>query len=152
MEKHPESDTLYVSQIDFGEAGGLRTVVSGLANYISLDELKGRHVVGLLNLKPAKLRGIESKAMILCASQDEPKSVEPLIAPEGSEVGDRVFVEGYDNYPQVPEQLNPKKKIWEKLAADLKTSGDGVAQWQSNKMLTARGAVKAKSLTNVPVK
>jgi len=152
VEKHPEADTLYVSQVDFGEAGGYRTVVSGLANFITLEELKGRLVVALLNLKPAKLKGVESKAMILCASQDEPKSVEPLLAPAGSEVGDRVFVEGYNNYPQVPEQINPKKKIWEKLAADLKTSGDGVAEWQSNSLQTSRGIIKSKSLINVPVK
>lgn len=46
--------------------------------------------------------------------REAPRTVEPLNPPEGSAVGERVFVEGYsDGTPE--EQLNPKKKIWEKL-------------------------------------
>lgn len=45
---------------------------------------------------------------------NEPAAAEPLRAPEGSAPGDRVFVEGYaDGTPD--EELNPKKKIWEKI-------------------------------------
>ena len=97
-----------MSQIDFGEPEN-RTVVSGLADYITVEALTNRLVVALCNLKPAKLKGIESKAMILCASSENPRDVEPLTVPDGSEIGERVVVEGYDNSPQVPEQLNPKK-------------------------------------------
>jgi len=50
--------------------------------------------------------------LFLC--RDEPRQVEPLIAPAGSQVGDRVTFEGADIC--TPDQiLNPKKKIWEKL-------------------------------------
>ncbi|KAI1294914.1 Tyrosine--tRNA ligase, cytoplasmic [Halotydeus destructor] len=152
VEKHPDADSLYVSQVDFGEAGGFRTVVSGLAHYVTIEQLKGSNVVALCNLKPAKLKGIESRAMILCASVDEPKAVEPLIAPEGSQPGDRVFVEGYENLPQIPEQLNPKKKIWEKLQADLKVSSTGLAEWSACPLQTSKGVVMSKNLKSVPIK
>ena len=62
--------------------------------------MQDRLVVVLCNLKPAKLKGIESKGMVLCASvtkEDGTKCVEPLIAPEGAAPGDRVHVEGYED-------------------------------------------------------
>lgn len=67
VSKHPEADSLYVEKIDLGEEQP-RTIVSGLVNFIPIEEMQGRMVVVLCNLKPAKMRGIESKGMVLCAS------------------------------------------------------------------------------------
>lgn len=50
--------------------GEERTVVSGIAEYYSPDELVGKKVVLVYNLKPAKLCGIESQGMLLCAEKD----------------------------------------------------------------------------------
>lgn len=68
VSKHPDADTLYVEKIDLGEAEP-RTVVSGLAKFVPLEELQGRHVAVLCNLKPAKMRGVESQGMLLCTSK-----------------------------------------------------------------------------------
>ena len=65
-----------------------------------MEEMRNRLVVVLCNLKPAKLKGVESKGMVLCASianEDGKKFVEPLITPEGAAPGDRVHVEGYED-------------------------------------------------------
>lgn len=67
ISKHPDADTLYVSKIEVGEETP-RTVVSGLVNFYSIEELKDRMVVLLCNLKPSKMRGVESTGMVLCAS------------------------------------------------------------------------------------
>lgn len=67
VSKHPEADSLYVEKIDLGEEQP-RTIVSGLVNFIPLEEMQSRMVVVLCNLKPAKMRGIESQGMVLCAS------------------------------------------------------------------------------------
>lgn len=67
VSKHPDADALYVEKIDIGEPT-TRTIVSGLVNFIPIDEMKDRMVVVLCNLKPAKMRGIESQGMVLCAS------------------------------------------------------------------------------------
>lgn len=48
--------------------GAPRTIVSGLVNFVSIEEMKDRDVIVLCNLKPAKMRGIESCGMVLCAS------------------------------------------------------------------------------------
>ncbi|XP_049891436.1 tyrosine--tRNA ligase, cytoplasmic [Epinephelus moara] len=114
VEKHPDADSLYLEKIDVGEAEP-RTVVSGLVAYLSQEELQDRMVLVLCNLKPQKMRGIESQAMLLCASiEGEPRRVEPLDPPEGSSPGERVFVEGYET-GKPDDRLNPKKKVWEKV-------------------------------------
>lgn len=45
-----------------------RTIVSGLVQYVPIEEMQGRSVLVLCNLKPAKMRGVESCGMVLCAS------------------------------------------------------------------------------------
>lgn len=65
--QHPDADSLYLEKIDVGEAEP-RTVVSGLVAYVSQEDLQDRMVLVLCNLKPQKMRGIESQAMLLCAS------------------------------------------------------------------------------------
>uniref|UniRef100_H2YLL3 Tyrosine--tRNA ligase n=1 Tax=Ciona savignyi TaxID=51511 RepID=H2YLL3_CIOSA len=132
---------------NFGEPSGPRTVVSGLAGLVPLDSLQNRMVVCLCNLKPQKMRGIESQAMLLCASHksETSKEVEPLAPPTGSNVGDKVFIEGV---PQVTpdEKLNPKKKVWEKIQVDLSITKDGIATWQGKNIVTSQGAVSAANL------
>lgn len=68
VSKHSDADSLYVEKIDLGEATGPRTIVSGLVNYVPLEQMKDRMVVVLANLKPANLRGVQSHGMVLCAS------------------------------------------------------------------------------------
>lgn len=68
VNKHPDADTLYVESIDLGE-GAPRQVVSGLANFVPIEQMQNRLVAVLCNLKPAKMRGVESKGMVLCTSK-----------------------------------------------------------------------------------
>jgi len=68
-EKHPDADKLLVLKLDFGEQD-LRTIVSGLAAFYKPEELVGKHIVAVLNLKPRKLRGILSHGMVLTAEKD----------------------------------------------------------------------------------
>lgn len=150
VQKHPDAEALYIEKIDLGEPTP-RTIVSGLVNFVPIEEMKERMVVVLCNLKPAKLKGVESHGMVLCASRDEPKEVEPLTPPEGSQPGDKCFIEGYET-GDPDEQLNPKKKVWEKLAEGFKTSNDCVAQWQNNNLMTDKGVINCKKVNNAPVK
>lgn len=61
-----KSDKLYKLSVDVGEEN-LRTIVSGLVPYYKEDELLNKQVVVVTNLKPAKLRGVESNGMLLAA-------------------------------------------------------------------------------------
>ncbi|XP_055701335.1 tyrosine--tRNA ligase, cytoplasmic [Phlebotomus papatasi] len=148
VKKHPDADTLYVESIDVGESEP-RTIVSGLANFVKLEDMQDRLVVVLCNLKAAKMRGIESKGMVLCTSNADHTEVEPLLVPEGSKPGDRISVEGYPGKPD--DQLNPKKKVWEKLQVDLKTNSAGEATWKENLLQTQIGSVTSR-LKNASIK
>jgi len=68
-EKHPNADRLLVLRLSLGNEE--RTVVSGIAKWYRPEELVGKKVVLVANLKPAKLRGIESQGMILAAQEGE---------------------------------------------------------------------------------
>lgn len=65
-EKVPKSDKLLKLQLDIGLE--TRQVVSGIAKHYSPEEMVGKKVIMIVNLKPAKLMGIESQGMILAAS------------------------------------------------------------------------------------
>lgn len=151
-EKHPDADSLYLEKIDFGDESGPRTVISGLAGLVPLDALQDRMVIGVCNLKPQKMRGIESQAMLLCSSKTsgETRQVEPLDPPTESCVGDKIFVDGMkDTTPE--EKLNPKKKIWEKVQVDLKVSADGDALWKDLGLMSIHGKVTSATLRNATI-
>ena len=59
-----KSDKLLVSQIDLGE-GRLRSIVSGVAEFYTPEQMVGKRVVVVANLKPVKLRGELSEGMLL---------------------------------------------------------------------------------------
>ncbi|WP_243094088.1 methionine--tRNA ligase [Thermus thalpophilus] len=68
-EKHPNADKLLVLRLSLGKEE--RTVVSGIAQWYRPEELVGKKVVLVANLKPARLRGVESQGMILAAQEGE---------------------------------------------------------------------------------
>ena len=74
---HPKADRLLVEQVDLGTE--VRQVVSGIAQFYKPEELVGKQVVVVTNLKPVKLRGVESNGMILCAANDNSLS---FVTPE----------------------------------------------------------------------
>ena len=86
-EKVEKADKLLKFTVDLGTEQ--RTIVSGIAKYYTPEEMVGKQVVVVANLKPAKLRGIESQGMLLCAVSADGDVV--LVSPEkrvpaGSEV------------------------------------------------------------------
>lgn len=84
-EKHPDADKLLVSQINIGKE--TRQIVSGIADFYTPEDMIGKKVIVVSNLKPAKLRGVESQGMILAGSKKkmlELVSVENL--PNGTKI------------------------------------------------------------------
>ena len=63
----PKSRNLMKMMVNCGEGGNLRQVVAGMHPYYKPEEMIGKKVVVLTNLKPRKLMGIESQGMILAA-------------------------------------------------------------------------------------
>ncbi|KAM9314926.1 aminoacyl tRNA synthase complex-interacting multifunctional protein 1a isoform 2-T2 [Pholidichthys leucotaenia] len=147
-EKHPDADSLYVEQVDVGEASP-RTVVSGLVSHIPLAQMQNRLAVLLCNLKPAKMRGVTSQAMVMCASS--PDKVEILDPPSGAQPGDRVMFQGFPGEPD--KELNPKKKVWEQIQPDLRTDNQCVATYKGAAFEVAgKGVCKAQTMSNSGIK
>ena len=84
---HPKADKLLVFKVDVKT--DVRQIVSGIAKYYKPEELIGRKVVVVKNLKPIKLRGEDSNGMLLCASKKDDSKLE-LISIDGLEPGDIV--------------------------------------------------------------
>ncbi|KXJ92441.1 hypothetical protein Micbo1qcDRAFT_62048 [Microdochium bolleyi] len=167
--KHPEADSLYVSTIAMGDKEGTddtevyegqvcRTVCSGLNGLVPLEEMQGRKVVVVANLKPVKMRGIKSCAMVLAASpklkegeaDDHKGPVELATPPADAKAGERVCFDGWRGEPE--GVLNPKKKIWETFQPGFTTNDnlevvfDGKAVKEAGKedvgkLTTASGGV-----------
>lgn len=82
--KHPKADKLLVSQVRIGT--DTRQIVSGVAKYYSPEEMKGKKVIVVANLKPISLRGEESKGMILFADNGEKLAFVTTDAQDGNSV------------------------------------------------------------------
>jgi methionyl-tRNA synthetase len=82
-EKHPKADKLLVSQVKMGTE--VRQVISGVAENFTPEEMVGKKVVVVANLKPRMLRGLESHGMLLFAG-DKGNYVITTDAPDGEVV------------------------------------------------------------------
>jgi len=66
--KHPDADKILVFNVDFGYEQ--RQILSGVANYYKPEDLIGKKVIAVMNLKPRKIRGLESNGMLLSAVKE----------------------------------------------------------------------------------
>ena len=109
VERHPKADKLYIETLDDG-SGQERVIVSGLVPYYREEELLGRHIVLVDNLKPAKLRGVESKGMLLAASkksaEGEAKEIVEILQAAWAEPGSAVVPEGFEDLPVAEDQID----------------------------------------------
>lgn len=88
-EKVEKSKKLLKLTVKIGEEQ--RTVVSGISNYYTPEELIGKKLAMIVNLKPVKLCGIESQGMIICAEDEKAGTVAFLSPEKDVEEGSRVF-------------------------------------------------------------
>ncbi|MBN1685302.1 MAG: methionine--tRNA ligase [Spirochaetales bacterium] len=97
VERHPKADKLYIETIDLGSE--TRQIVSGLVGHYDEDGLLGKTIVLVSNLKPAKLRGVESQGMLLAAKKGD--TVEVLFVKD-AQPGEPVHLEGFSPSGEPP--------------------------------------------------
>ncbi|MBR6015089.1 MAG: methionine--tRNA ligase subunit beta, partial [Firmicutes bacterium] len=83
-EKHPKADKLLVFKVKMGTE--IRQVLSGVAEHFKPEEMVGKKVVVVANLKPRNLRGLESKGMLLFADNGERLEIVTTDAEDGNVV------------------------------------------------------------------
>jgi methionyl-tRNA synthetase len=96
VEDHPDADKLYVLRVDVGDE--TRQIVAGLRENYTREELTGRKIALLVNLEPAKLRGVRSNGMLLAAEDEDDVGV--LLPPEDAPVGAQIL--GRRDAPTLP--------------------------------------------------
>ena len=138
------SDKLFLCKLQVHGEKEPRNLVAGMAKYYSAEEFTGKLVVAVLNLKPAKLAGIVSCAMI-CAGSVVKNGVKEIVklleAPEGSEIGDRILVEGFEESQDCLSQCNDKQ--WKRCVTGLSVCG-GVACVEGKRLVTEKGCVRCE--------
>lgn len=108
VEKHPNGDKLYILKLDCGEPEP-RQIVSSIVPYYTIDELMGRNIVLVSNLKPANFRGVKSYGMLLAASaaDDTTHSTCELIWADDIAPGTVLKYEGEGDVEKVTTYIKP---------------------------------------------
>ena len=147
--RHPDAEKLYVELIDVGDASGPRQVVSGLVDHVPETEMLGKRVVVVANMKPSKMRGVESFAMVLCGTSGNGK-VEPVAPPVSAPNGAIVHCAAFPGSPD--DVLNPKKKVFEAVSGDFSVLADGVAAYKGSPLETGGEPCRLPTLREGTIK
>jgi len=107
IERHPDAEKLYVETLDDG-SGAERVIVSGLVPYYQSEELLGKSIIIADNLKPRKMRGVESRGMLLAGDWTDEAGVERVEVLDSSWAapGTPVILEGADANAKKPDSID----------------------------------------------
>ncbi|GMI14617.1 hypothetical protein TrVE_jg5496 [Triparma verrucosa] len=125
-EQHADAEALLICKVDVGEEEE-RTVVAGLAAHMTVEELQGKMAICVANLKPSKMRGVESQGMLLGVEDGENFGglLEP---PQGAKPGDVMKFEGFEVKPDAMMKSKGAVKCFERVVEGLKINDKGVAE------------------------
>ena len=122
---HPDSDKLICEQVDVGEETW-RSIGSGIRSLHKVEEMEGKLVCVLCNMKERKLAGYPSNGMLLCASTADHSKGALIEPPSNAQVGEPVLFEGIQRDPATPNQVSKKKMVETVLQVRVRKIGDYV--------------------------
>ena len=144
---HPRNPKSYVLTIACGEPRD-RTIVSGLASFISIDNLVNKKCIIFANIKFTKFQQIKSEGMVLAACATDNSIIEPLNPGDNATIGERLLWNKINLSDwKCPEQVNIKKKnsFWNSdIAPTLKTNNNGEFTW-NNELFTLQNGQSIKA-------
>lgn len=107
---HPDSDKLLCEQVDVGEETP-RSIGSGIRGFNKAEEVEGRLVCVMCNMKGKKLAGYPSNGMLLCASTADHLKGSLINPPSDAIIGERISFEGINGDLATPNQVSKKKMV-----------------------------------------
>lgn len=148
----PDSDNLYVLKVNIGSEE--RQVLSGLVKWYTKDQLVNRKVVVYCNIKPGKMRGMDSQAMILAACAiDGDQEVGCELLESDAEVGSTLMcgdiAVGANSATVSVKNIS---KTWKSVTEDLLCDATGVATWKNTPLTVNGKPIMSKSLKSVIIK
>ncbi len=144
VEKHPNGDKLYILQLDTGSEEPT-TIVSSIVPFYKEEELLGRNIVLVQNLKPANFRGVRSRGMLLAASDKEAEFHETceVIFADQYAVGTELLPEGLE----APESGRTQLKADLFFSLPVYTEG-GVVKVEGRPIGTSEAPLKVEQYTD----
>ncbi len=139
---HPDADQLFVLSVDLGE-GEPRSICAGLRAHLKAEDLSGRAVAVLANLKPAVLRGVPSEGMVLATDRRD-GAVVP-VDPGAAPIGELITVEGIETQPK--KKLS--KSHFEKVPLAIEK---GVVVYRGRPLRTTVGSLTCDAEDGAPVR
>ena len=110
---------------------GKRKIVAGIKPWYSKEELMGKKIVVITNLKKARIRGVESEGMLLAVDENGKAVLLVANAKEGS----RVYVEGIEAEPAAEVSYEEFSKV-------KMVSKDGAIEYKGKKLRDEEGLIK----------
>ncbi len=138
---HPNAEKLFVLEVDLGN--DKRTLCAGLRGHLMAEDLLGKPVVVVANLKPANLRGVKSQGMLLAASG--PQDTLLPLHPEGGAPGEKVTFEGITAAPKTQISLA------DFLSAPLRVDG-GIVRQAGKPLIYSQGPLTSEAPDGSPVR
>ncbi len=141
------SEKLYLCKVLVGEdeEKDVKQVVTGLRKFVKKEDLEGKLVLTIINLKVAKLAGETSEAMILATESGEGENLDVKLVkvPDDAKVGEKAFIENEkDKKPETyPKEC--KSKVWEQVKTTLMIKG-GKATYQGKNVVVTSGFVTSQ--------
>ena len=132
VKDHPQADKLYMMQIDLG-ALGKRVIVAGMKPFYSKDEINGKSIVIVSNLKPATIRGVKSNGMLLAAGDET--GIVSLLNPGEASPGTEVYIEGIPREPVKMLEFEDFKAI------NMTIDERGEATYQGKNLISKKGKI-----------
>ncbi|KAK8794725.1 hypothetical protein WA158_001706 [Blastocystis sp. Blastoise] len=129
--KHEEADKLICEEIDLGE-GSVRKIASGLMQFYKPEDIVGKRVVIVANLKEKALKGYPSHGMVLCACSEDHSQVEIVEPPKSAAIGSRILPAlSFDVKECTEINLNKKNNSWLAASPELLVNMTGNAVYKN---------------------
>ncbi len=145
VERHPNAEKLYVEKLDFGDE--YRTIVSGIVQHYTAEELLGKKIIVVTNLEPANLRGVESQGMLLASEEN---GVVGLITTHG-EPGDYVYIDSMGEAKLSHIKDLPRITIKEFSTVKIVVKDRKVLH-NDKELRTLQGVLGVEKISNGPVR
>ncbi|EAY00095.1 TRNA binding domain containing protein [Trichomonas vaginalis G3] len=143
IEPHPGADTLYSEEIDIGN-GEIKKVITGVRNYVPIEQMQDRHVVVFCNIKPSKIRGLPSEGMVFAASNADHTVVQLLDPPADTPIGTRVLFG--DFCKTEPVACDKKGNLWKDCCEHCTIDADGFACYKGQHLTVPQGKITVPTL------
>ena len=138
-------DKMYAEEVDMGN-GEIRTIASGLKEFVPIEKMQDALVLVVYNLLPRKMGEFISNGMVLAAQTPDKTTIELLSPPEGSQPGDIVTIEGFERKPIEKLHKSSKKNQFFLVSPDFQIDENGVAKYKDAVWSTTKGEIKATTI------